>query len=219
MCLIFIFIPVFLIWCYLTKSDYFKIQDSKYFDGQNIFKVNLMKEAKELSKLNPDYQRVVLRRELPNRIIIDFTPRKAVAGIKLSKYFNLDKNGVLFYPEDEKDDNSQLPLIIGLKSKISQPRPGVKCRDNSLIKALEFVDNLNNDQELKNRIKIKEINLANVNDIFLVTKTGCKINLGSTKSLDKDLLILKRVISEVNSDLTNIEYINLRFKEPVIKYK
>ena len=146
-------------------------------------------------------------------------PRQTLAKVKLSEYFYVDKEGVLFGPISQEDENLEVPLIVGLEARISNPRSGVKYNENSLQAILEFINNLNKDSKLSEQLKIKEINLANINDVFLFTTTGCKINLGGIGSLNKDLSILQRLINEINSDITKIEYIDLRFREPVVKYK
>ncbi len=217
--LICILSPLFFLVRYLTTSDYFRVKDSEYFTGQNIFKVNLQREAQRLRHMYPDYKRVALRRSLPNKIIVDFIPRQAVALLRLSDDFYLDEEGILFHPPGQAIDNSQLPLIVGLRSRISDPRSGVKYNENSLLRILEFIDNLNKDLKLAERLKIKKVNLANINDIFLITITGCKINLGGIGSLNKDLSILRRLNSEIDFDLTKIQYIDLRFREPAVKYR
>lgn len=205
---------------YLTTAEYFKIKDSPYFAGQNIFKVNLQKETQRLSKQYPDYKRIGLRRLMPNDVMVDFQLRQAVAKVKLSnKYFYVDEEGVLFHPVGQEYDNLQLPLIIGLDTRIFLPRSGVKYNEHSLLTTLEFINNLNKDSELSREVKIKEINLKNINDVFLFTTTDCKVNLGIIDSLNKRLSILQRLVSEIDTDLSKIEYIDLRFREPVVKYR
>ena len=206
---------------YLTTSDYFKIKDSDYFAGQNIFKVifrnKLQKEAKRLLHLYPDYKRIILRSLLPDKITADFMPHEAVALLRLSDDFYVNEEGVLFHLVPQQEHNLDLPLIIGLERRIPRPRSGVKYVEDSLLATLEFIEIL--DKNLGEYIKIKEINLVNINDVFLYTTTDCKINLGGIKSFNKDLSILQRLISGIKSDLIKIEYIDLRFGEPVVKYK
>jgi len=214
-----IFFILFFSYNYLVTSDYFKVKEHEYFAGQSIFKVNLKEQAQRLSKLYSGYEKVILKRFLPNKIIVDFIPRQALALLMLSDDFYVDRKGVLFQTVHQEIDDSYLPLIVGLEARIPYPRSGLKCNEDSLQAILKFIHNLNNDSKLAEKIEIKEINLINVNDIFLFTINDCKINLGSAESLDKDLLILQRLISEINSDLDKIEYIDLRFREPVVKYK
>ena len=215
-----IFLLLFFSVRYLTTSEYFKIKDSAdYFAGKNIFKINLKKQAQRLGRLYPDYKRVVLKLLLPDEIIVNFIPRQAVALLRLSDRFYVDKQGVLFRLAPGEDEHTQLPLIIGLESRITNPCSGARYNENSLLVTLDFIDNLNKDKNLSQHLKIKEINLANTSNVFLFTSTDCKINFGSIDSLNKDLSILQRLISEINYDLVNLKYIDLRFREPIVKYK
>ena len=185
--------------------------------GKNIFKINLRKEKRQLTKLYPDYESVVVSRRLPNAIIVNFNPRKAIAKINFSnEYFYIDEKGILFSSCQDKND---LPLITGLDSRIILPHPGLKYNNSSLLVSLKFIDDLNSATDLSQYIKIREFDLANINDVILFSSTGCKINLGSVTSFDRDLEILNRLIKEIDSDLSKVKYIDLRFKEPIIKYK
>lgn len=219
LCLAAVFLSVFFSRRYLTDSDYFKVKDSVYFSGKNIFRINLRREARELSRIYPDYKKIALRKVLPDRIVIDFEPRRPVALLRLSDDFYTDREGVLFRLSRQSGNAAQLPLIVGLDSRIPNPRPGAKYNENSLLAILEFLSGLKEDKILSEYIKIKEADLNNINDVILFTSAGCKINLGVISSLEKDLSILRRLISDIKPDLTTVDYIDLRFREPVIKYK
>jgi cell division septal protein FtsQ len=221
---------------YLTSSNYFIIKHCDYLGplnksiqksesnhateliGQNIFKVDLQKTAERLCRMYSNYKSISLGRMLPDRILINLKPRQAVARVELSEYFYVDGEGVLFRLI-EQDDSLQLPLIIGLKNRIPNPQSGAKYNESSLQAILKFINSLNKTEVLAERLKIAKINLANVNDVFLFTITDCKINLGTIDSLSKDLSILQRLIGEIDTDLDKIEYIDLRFREPAVKYK
>ncbi|MFC1658071.1 cell division protein FtsQ/DivIB [Candidatus Omnitrophota bacterium] len=220
-CVLFI---LFLCVRYLTTSDYFKIKDSPYFSGQNIFKVifkgNLQKEAKRLHRMYPDYKRIILKAFLPDRIAVDFQKRRAVARLELANAdFYLDEEGELFSMSSQENGDLQLPLITGLQSRIFNPRSGVKYNEGSLMAILGFINNFNKDSELSEKVAIKRIDLENANDVFLFTAAGCKINLGIVDFANKRLSVLEKLVSEIDSGLEKIEYIDLRFREPVIKYK
>lgn len=214
-----IFLILFLFYYFLTNSGFFEIRDSDRFSGQNIFKLNLREEAQKLSRQNPDYKQVVLGRLLPDKIEVDFIAYKPIARVELSEYFCVDEQGVLFCCTGQKEDILRLPLITGLASRISHPRSGIRYNENSLLAALEFIIDLSSDKKLTKQIKIKEMNLANANDIFLFTVSGCKINLGIAKFLKKKLSVLRSLFGESNFNLANIEYIDLRFREPVVKHR
>lgn len=201
---------------YLLNSDYFKIKDSPYFSGKSIFKLDLNKEARRLSQIYPDYQIITIKRFLPDRITVDFLRRRAIAILQLSEDFYVDAAGVLFCPDNEQEED--LPIVRGLQKRIAHPQIGVKYNDKFLQAALNFIEKINQDKNLTRVLSIREVNLANPNDIFIVMHSGSQIKLGGVWSLNKDLSILQRLLNQI-PDLAKVEYIDLRFKEPVVKYK
>ena len=217
--LCFIYLLLFFFARYLTTAEYFGINDCELFKGENIFRVNLKQASAALRQSNPDCKNVVLRRLLPDRIIVNFLPRRAVAAVKLSEYFFLDEQGVLFTSDRPRYDNLQLPLIIGLAEKVSQPRSGLRCNEKSLLACLDFISALSADRSLCEQVKIERINLENANDIFLFTTSGCKLNLGSYDSLNRKPAILLKLLKEIDADLSQVQYIDLRFKESVVRYR
>ncbi len=209
---------IFLALRYFNTAEIFAVKDSDYFSGKNIFKVNLKREANRLNREARDCKRVVLKRQLPDRIIVDFESHQAVAKVQLSDYFFVDEEGVLFdqYPHEK---SSQLPLIIGLEKKIPYPRTGAKHNEATLQETLAFINGLNENKKISQQLKIKEMDVTNVNNVVLLTTTRCRINLGDIYSLENDLLVLAKLTKEINFDLTQVEYIDLRFQEPVVKYR
>ncbi len=222
---------------YLVTSKYFTIkycdsstqldrgiEKDKYYDsfdiiGQNIFKINLQEISEVLRRRFPDYKSITLKRALPDRVIIEFQPREAIAMVELSERFFVDKEGILFRSTGQGIDSMQLPLIIGLRNKIADPRPGIRYSEGTFRRIIEFINSINKIEILSERLKIREINSKNINDIFILTVSGCKINLGSIKSLGKDLIVLQRLLHRIGDDLGEMEYIDLRFREPAVKYK
>lgn len=211
------FILVYFSWRYLTIAEYFTIKDSEYFSGKNIFQIDLQAKAKELNRKYPDYKQVVLRRQLPDGISVELSPRHALARIKLGgDEFYVDEEGVLFY---SKDEQAGLPLLLGLDSRISSSRRGAKYNIAVLNEALRFISNLLVESALAQALQIQTIDLANSSDIVLFSASGCRINLGASVTLERKLATLQKLISELEPDLSRIDYIDLRFREPAVKYR
>jgi len=231
------------IWKVLSTSDYFTIKDvitreSNIVDlsfllDKNIFSVDLGKEAGYILETFPNYNKIRLIRVLPNRIFVDFIKRKPVALVKLYRYFALDKEGVLFYGSDEPQE-LELPLILGLETKIFGPRPGKKYNIKEILLALNIIREGKRNRVLKD-YKIKRINVANPTTasilITLTPKTpdytsiqtirgleGLEVRLGEDNIKNK-IIILAGLLGQAKNELANIKYIDLRFKEPVIKFK
>jgi hypothetical protein len=217
------------IWKALETSDYFKIKDilSKegnipelsYLKGKNIFSVNLRNESRYILEYYPNYRGIKLVRLLPDRIFVDFIKRKPIAFVKLYRYFTVDEDGVLFYTPDQPQD-SKLPIILGLETKIFGPKPGKSYNTRELRLALNIIREFRRNRALKN-YKINKIDVANsVNASVIMGKEleGAEVRLGAD-NIKYKIGILSGLIIQEKFDLGNIKYIDLRFKEPVIKLK
>lgn len=79
--------------------------------GQNIFTVDLNQAAQRLYK-HPWIGAAVVRRELPDNLVVELTEREAVALLKLDKLYLVDSDGEPF-KDVEDGDPIDLPLITG----------------------------------------------------------------------------------------------------------
>ena len=224
------FIGVFFIIGHLARilrnSDYFKIKDIvaqetnlvdlSYLKGRNIFNVNLKKESSYISELYPTYKKIVFIKILPNRLFIDFIRRKPLAYIKLYRYFCVDEDLVLFDVSSQLEE-SDLPIILGLETKIFAPKLGRKYSLRELLLALDIINEVKTNRALKD-CKVKRIDVSNPSSASFFTQDDLEIKLGEDDIEDR-INILSSLFTQVRSDWGNIKYIDLRFKEPVIKFK
>jgi cell division septal protein FtsQ len=238
--LIVLFICLAALTGFLRDCDYFKIKDVifsgnssadlAYLRGTGIFSLNLEKESQYLLERYPAYSVVKLVRVLPNRIFVEFKKRKPIAFVKLNRYYCLDEQAVLFdVPQDAQE--ADLPLILGFESRIFGPSPGSRYNIAELMLALNIIKEAGLNAALRG-FKIKVINVANGNSasFFLslpdASQTeqpasaaqGLEVKLGPTDIKFK-IGILAGLLGQSANELSNIKYIDLRFKEPVIKFK
>lgn len=244
---IIIFLALFLVisysWRVFSASGYFTIKDIisreaniadlSYLIGRNIFSIDLRRESEHISEFFPDYSKIKLFRVLPNRIFVDFIKRKPVAFVKLYRYFVLDKEGVLFYGSYQPPE-LELPVIVGLETKIFGPQAGKKYSVKELLLALDIIREVKRNRALKN-YKIKKIDVLNpanaVIFISLLQKVpdnsggqalagfeNLEVRIGQDNIKDR-IVILAGLFTQAKKDLVNIKYIDLRFKDPVIKLK
>lgn len=244
---IIIFLALMFIIGYILKilktSDYFKIKeiitresntiDLSYLKEKNIFSVNLRNESRYILESSPDCSNIKLIRVLPNRIFVDFIKRQPIAFVKLYRYFSLDEDGVLFYAPNQPEE-LELPVILGLETKIFGPKPGKKYNIKELLLALNIIKEVKRSRVLKN-YKIKKIDVTNLASasIFIphpqkvsdyskgqavIGFENLEVKLGEDNIKDM-ISILAGLIRQEKLDLANIKYIDLRFKEPVIKFK
>ncbi len=238
-----IFIALIFIIGYLTVTlknlDYFKIEDIitnktqealdfSYLSGRNIFGIDLNKESRYISQLYPVYENIRLFRLLPNRLFIGFTDRSPLAHVKLYRYFCVDSERVLFdLPQGREAED--LPVIMGLERKIAGPKPGKQYNIKELITALNIIKEAGANNLLR-KYRIGRIDVTNPADISCFIRfsdfkgqaatnlPAIEVKMGQDDIRDK-IRVLAGLFSQFNGDINNIKYIDLRFKEAVVKFK
>jgi cell division septal protein FtsQ len=222
----------------LKNLNYFKIKtitlsehkervtDFSYLENRNIFSIDLLKESRSISGLYPSYKKIKLIRILPNHLFIDFIKRKPIAYIKLFRNFCVDEDLVLFDIAEQIEVKnlfpvsagpSALPVILGLETKIFGAKSGKKYYIKELETAIDIIKMFNSNRRLRDA-SIERINALNADGISFYLSGNLEIKIGQENIKDK-IDTLSSLLINVKNDLNNIEYIDLRFKEPVIKPK
>lgn len=186
-----------------------------YLKGKNILMLDLKKISDILNNQFPDYRAVKIIRHLPNCIYVDFKNRQAIAYIKLYRYFAVDRDAVLFNPQT-LTLNPELPVIIGLETKILAPRPKQRLNLKEVKMALALIFALSRLEELK-EYRIKQIDASNAASFSFLLSGNLWIKIG--EDLGSKLRVLALLLPQIRTDADRISYIDLRFKQPVIKYK
>ncbi|MFH1888593.1 MAG: hypothetical protein ABH806_00715 [Candidatus Omnitrophota bacterium] len=238
-----IFIAAFLIIGYIVVSlknlDFFKIKDivlnkpeetfdSSYLLGRNIFDIDLKKESRQITELYPVYKNIRLFRVMPDRLFITFTERRPIAYVNLYRYFYVDSERVLFEP-DKSGENLDLPVIRGLERKIPGPRAGRQYNIAELATALSIIEQIGLDSYLK-ECKIERIDITEPVNILCFIRVPdhdavppaswpavIEVKMAQGGISDQ-VHILSGLLAELKEDVNNIKYIDLRFKEPVIRF-
>lgn len=227
----------------VKNLDYFKIKDImvngndtaslSYLKGQNIFTVDIRRESGYMRELYPTFRLIRLIRIFPNRLYIDFIKRKPQGIVKLYRYFCVDRDCVLFDCPAELTE-LDLPIITGLDTKIFGPKPGRKYNLKELALALNIIQETEKNSILKN-YQVRRIGVLNpANTSFFIVAPvklsnypnerraqeieGLEVKIGQDDIKDR-ITILGALLTQTKKGLGNIEYIDLRFKEPVIKLK
>ena len=228
------------IWKVLTTADLFAVKQVivrnsdnqfEYLKGRNIFSLNLRNESWKVFLRCPDCRKVRFARILPNCIVVDFLKRKPVALVKFYKYFAIDEQGVLFYPNAATED-LELPIIYGLETKIFAPKPGISYKRAELSLALSIINEFKSNKAFAG-FTLKRIDVASpgsagffmllprqIANYTLPTPSaewlGFEVRSGANNIRQK-MMILGGLVTQERKEWANIKYIDLRFKEPLIK--
>lgn len=81
--------------------------------GMNIWKIDPASIERRVAK-HPWVRRVLVRRELPRRVVIEVEEREAKGIVVLGKLYYVDTDGFVF-KEVEEGENTDFPLLTGLQ--------------------------------------------------------------------------------------------------------
>jgi len=228
------------IWKVLTTADFFAVKQVvvrnsdnqfEYLKGRNIFSLNLRNEAGVVFLRCPDCRKVRFTRILPNCIVADFLKRQPVALVKFYKNFAIDEQGVLFLP-DVATEELGLPFIYGLETKIFAPKPGKSYKRSELGLALSIINEFKMNKAFAG-FSLKRIDLASPGSagFFMLLPRqivnytlpapqgewlGFEVRIG-VNNIRQKMMILGGLVMQERKEWTKIKYIDLRFKEPLIK--
>ncbi len=214
------------IWKFLTGSAYFKVKeiivqgaDSRVFDslkGRNIFTLDLDSLQSLILSACPDCSTVSAVKVFPDRVFIVLGRRNPVALVKLNTFFALDAGGYLFRAPRKEDLN--LPVILGLQGKITSVRLGRRYRVRELALALQILQEVRSSEILRN-YPVTAINVGDLGNASVIISTEGRIlelKLGPDNIKDK-FSILEHLLAQTKVDIASIKYIDMRFKDPVMK--
>lgn len=203
---------------------------SGLFAGTNIFTIDIFAVSRSLYRSHTECKKIRVMRFPPDSIVVDFLKRKPVARIASSGRL-VDENRFVFDAETGVDPD--LPVITGLGSRLnSKAVKGRRCEVPELILALNLLKAANANQYLREN-PIREVNVAQANNasLFFLVSPGpqqytngtvqthvLEAKIGSHDIVGK-ISIMATLLAQVKNNLGSIKYIDLRFKEPLIKFK
>jgi cell division septal protein FtsQ len=201
--------------------------DLSFLVGRNIMAIDLEQEERNIAVIYPGYRQIRLIRVFPDRLFAYFVRRQPIACVKLYRYFYVDNDAALFdLPADAAQPANNFPVIYGLDRKISGPQAGRRYNLNELLLGVNIIKAVRNSRQLRG-LRIKSIDVTNPDNaaftILLpapaqaVPPDGIEIRIGQGYLNDK-MNILASLLIQGRNDWDNIKYIDLRFKEPVIKF-
>ena len=229
---LFFIISLVLAKAFLYRSDYFRLRAVetkdvstrqnisspangellKSYKDRNIFDINIKGIAQSLETLYPDAKDIIVRRVLPDKIVIDLSFRKPVALVGDTKYRPVDEEGFVLTNADARSMKG-LPVITGvdIKNEAKQGKRGHEYRN--LKTALDLLKEIS-----KSRFptdNIDTIDAGDVNNMTLHLKDGLEVRIGC-ENFKERLNRFKKMMRDPRLVVDRIKYVDLRFKDAVI---
>ena len=169
--------------------------------GENIFKISINSAEKSIKKL-PYTKEINVMRKFPKGIAIEITERKEMAQIKdISSFILIDEEGQVL---DIKDNNKEnLPIIIGLKIKNKKPGNNI-FSDTDSKKKLDFIKVGYESGVLQ---KIKEVDMADNNNINLTLIEDIGVAFGTLDNVKYKLDLLDEILRDIKKDQIPVKMI------------
>lgn len=231
--IVFIFIAFVLFWMYSTTRDFlyhapmFNVKDVfvdqsisfidrrslKELVGQNIFSIDLTKVHKQIANQYPQISQLRIVRQLPDTIMVLAKKREILLQVQVrGKFLIVDTEGVtMFYtatplpfPSVKGISLDKMKIVLGAPSNIKELNLVVE-----LLKQLKSHPNTS-------RLKIMAIDAGNLSKIQLLVHPNIQIIIDQDQLKDKvDMLEILFQNGKIN--WSQVKYIDIRFKEPIIK--
>jgi cell division protein FtsQ len=203
---------------FALKTDFFVINDIKVIGnknitkdtlinassiniGENIFKISINSAERNIKKL-PYTKEINIMRKFPKGIVMEITERKEMAQIKdISSFILIDEEGQVL---DIKDNNKEnLPIIIGLKIKNKKPGNNI-FSDIDSKKRLDFIKE---GYDLGLLEKIKEVDMADNNNINLTLIEDIGVAFGTLDNVKYKLDLLDEILRDIRKDQIPVKMI------------
>tara|TARA_Y100000031_G_C8188439_1_gene370158 strand:- start:243 stop:1085 length:843 start_codon:yes stop_codon:yes gene_type:complete len=182
----------------------------------NIFFIDLKGLREKIEDLHPEFKNIVVRRMLPNKIIVQTDLRKAVAQIHSDRYYYVDESGVVL-PEVKNFPDGELPIIAGIgvnMAKYNRDEFSEFDKDK-LNKALGFMAEMARVEGLS-QYKLKLVDITDPGNLsFFLNGVNIEMKIGNADFQNR-LHVLATILVQIGSDKDKFKYVDLRFDDPII---
>lgn len=182
--------------------------------GQNIFQVDLKAVEKRVRAEYPAVDRLRIVRRFPNQILIMAQKRDPFAVISLNhQEVFVDEFGIMI--GTDLSAKGKLPYLMGI-TDVSVVRAGRPLASQRVLVGLAIVKAVQANDALK-KFSVHSIDLTNLSQIRLYLDT-IEIVL-ERFDINKKISTLGFLLSDSGISADQVNYVDLRFKDPVVKKK
>lgn len=162
----------------------------------------LLNEQQMMKRINQDtfLECLSIQLQFPDTLYIELREREPFASLTWLGLFTIvDETGHVLIRSDQIEDTwSHLPVVTGLE--ISGIREGavIQTRKESQVEQMELLFKALVDGQVLDRIK--EIDVTDANDFYVVTQDDMKVSLGSLDMMEQKLAIWRVVEGQLTTE-------------------
>jgi cell division septal protein FtsQ len=184
--------------------------------GKNIFDVDLKRVQDRVRRQYPQVSQLKIVKKYPNEIYVDAKRRNIFAQIEIrNQIYVLDGDGIVLFDTPTRSD--KLPLIEGVNTRSLNVQLGYSLNGVDVRMAL-YIIRLFRRSPVLSSYPLTGINVDNLSKINLYLMDDYRILIDRDK-IERKLQILELLLSQKKINFDEIKYVDLRFREPIIKKK
>lgn len=190
----------------------------------NIFMVDLRALSRQAERRHPEVRAVRVSRRLPNQLVVDVTKRvpclqvhQAVLapgrGGLQDRYLPVDRSGIVLPGARESPDDT-LPVIEGLDFPEQSLKVGDRLVSEGIETSLALLDAVKRTEGLTKQ-RVARVDVASGSNPSFDLAKGVQVKLGRGR-WDEKLALLATMLPELERENLHVDYIDLRFGDPII---
>ncbi len=219
---------------FLLASDYFNVTEievvdqepdvveyslARIKDNPNIFRIDLERIADNIEDEHSDIQKAIVKRVLPNKLVVEVLRRRPVAQIavglspkstKAEYFFTVNKDAYIL-SELGRRKARRLPVIYGCALVSSEIETGHSYAHSKLKYALDFLKLLD-ESGFSHEYKITKIDVSDPRSMMFYIKDKLEVRIGNRKWKEK-IENLAGILKNMDIDYRQEYYVDLRFKD------
>ncbi len=225
---------------FLLASEYFNVTEIEVIDQEpdvveyslarikdnpNIFKIDLENIADNIEYEHSDIQKAIVKRVLPNKLVVEVLRRRPVAQIAVGpsrqnsyaeNFFTVNKDGYILC-ELGRRPRRNLPVIYGCDLAGSEIETGHSYAHSNLKYALDFLKWLD-ESGFSREYKVTKIDVTQPRSMMFYIKDKLEVRIGDRKWKEK-IENLAGILKNMDIDYRQEYYVDLRFKDFVFGKK
>ncbi len=190
----------------LSKKEILEL--SKIDNDKNIYRISINKAEKNILS-NPYIKSIKIKRKFPSTLIFSIKQRFEAAIIPVTGgYAIIDEDGFVLKIQTSVA-TMQKPMISGIKPvkvQLGQKIPLENEEQFSLILSMISVS-----QNARLLESISDINLKNLNNIYMTTANGISVLLGDGAGLNDKMLRLNKILVDLHTKGIHHGIIDMRY--------
>ena len=223
-----------LVKAFLEKSDYFRLRGVdtkgaaeaslagvrndilKQYGNRNIFKIDLKAIASSLEPKYPDAKEILVKRSLPDKLVVDLRFRKPVALLSGGQMYPIDREGVILVNINSMK-LKDFPIIKGIDPRLAG-KNHKKNESKNLLIALGLLDEIKKTRFL-DKFAVRMIDASDIKSLSFVLGDGGPIVIMGYEDFRERLRTLKDILRDPRLAIDRVNYIDVRFKDVAISPK